>query len=107
MKERNERRLRAGRLGGLIALNGVLLLLLAAVTFSPAADAQQVRARGSYSMVGGRVNGSAAGAVWIVDTTNQEMIVITTEPNSKELVGVGYRDLAADAGSLGRGGLSR
>jgi len=97
---------RPGRLHGLLALNGALLLVLGAVTFGPSAEAQ-VRARGSYTMVAGGVNGSASGAVYIVDTTNEELIALTYDPNSKELVGVGFRSLAADVVNLGRPGQGR
>jgi len=92
---------KAGTNYGLIALNGALLLVLAAVTLAPNADAQ-LRRRGAYAMVAGGVGGSDADAVWIVDTTNQELIALTYEPNQKELIGIGYRSLAKDAGVMTR-----
>lgn len=90
------------RLYGLLAVNGALLLALAAVTFSPVAEAQSL-ARGEYTMVAGSVNGSQSGVVYIVDVVNQEMIAITFEHSQKELLGIGYRNLRADVASLARG----
>jgi hypothetical protein len=107
--QRNERteasRSRSGR-RGLLMVNGLLLALLAAVTFNPSADAQ-ARVRGSYVMAAGGVNGAVASAVFIVDTVNEEMIALTYEPSQSELIGIGYRSLTADAASLARGGANR
>lgn len=86
---------------GLIVLNTVLLLLLAAVTFAPAATAQ-ARKRGAYTMVAGGANNSIASVVFIVDTVNQEMVVMQYDSTTRTLVGVTYRDLAADAADLTR-----
>ena len=94
---------RRSRLAGLLAVNGALLLVLGGVTFMPRAEAQP-RARGTYTMVDGRANGAAGGVVYIVDTTNEELVAVTWDPNQKVLSGIGYRNLAADAGGLGRGG---
>lgn len=88
---------------GLIMLNGALLCVLALITFGGNADAQN-RPRGDYNMVAGGVNGSETGAVYIVDGTTQELIAITFEPNSKEIIGIGYRNLAADASAGARSG---
>ena len=89
--------------GALLALNGALLALLAAVTFGPSVDAQQGRRRGDYTMVAGGVKGANSSAVYIVDTVNQEMMAVTYNQQSKTLDGVGYRNLAADAGIVLRG----
>jgi hypothetical protein len=91
-----------GRLPGLLALNGALLLVLGAVTFGPSADAQ-ARTRGEYTMVAGRANGAASSAVYIVDTVNQELIALTYDPNAKRVSGIGYRNLAADIRTLTSG----
>jgi DUF917 family protein len=88
----------------LLVLNAALLLVLAAVTFSPTADAQgQGRARGDYVMVGGNAPGTTSAAVYIVDAINQEMIVVSYNQNTKALDGVAYRNLAADAQTMARG----
>ena len=89
-------------LRALVVLNGLLLCLLAAVTFAPTADAQY-RARGAYTMSAGRVNGADSSAVYVVDTANQELIAVTYNPNTKVIDGIGYRNLAGDAAGIIRG----
>ena len=88
-------------LRGLIVLNAVLLMVLAAVTFGSASHAQQ-RLRGEYAIVAGGVNGLQAAAAYIVDVINQEMIAITYNPNTKSLDGIGYRNLAVDEATVTR-----
>ena len=90
----------------LLIVNGLLLMLLGVVTFGASADAQS-RARGSYTMVAGGVNGSSSGAVYIIDTTNQELMALTWDPNQQTLVGVGYRNLVQDMATISRGGPDR
>ncbi len=92
----------ASALRALVALNAALLVLLAVVTFAPAADAQG-RRRGIFTMVGGGVQGSTSSAVYVVDTVNQELMVLTYSQATKRLDGLGYRNLAADAADLLRG----
>ncbi|MHC4416474.1 MAG: hypothetical protein ACYS0G_14470 [Planctomycetota bacterium] len=95
-------RTRSSDLPALVVLNAVLLGLLAVVTFAPGADAQ-LRARGVYTMVAGGVSGSDSSAVYIVDSTNQELMVVTFNNSTKRLDGIGYRNLAVDAEELTRG----
>ncbi len=92
-------------LGGLIALNAALLAVLAAVTFAPDAIAQH-RSRGKYAMVTGGVTGSLSSAVYIVDTTNQELIALNYDPSSKRLKGIGYRNLESDLADVTRRGVN-
>lgn len=94
---------RASNIRGLIVLNGALLLVLAAVTFSPLVNAQ-VRARGDYTMIGGNAAGTESSVLYLVDTINQDMVIVTYDQNAKQLKGVGYRNLAADAANFFRGG---
>ena len=101
--EPDGRRHRPGRsLFGLLAINVLLLGLLGLVTLQPS-TAAQTRSRGDYTMVAGSVNGALASVVYVVDVNNQEMIAIGYEPNSRELFGVGYRNLAVDAQTVLRG----
>jgi hypothetical protein len=90
---------RPGRLWGLLALNAALLVILGAVTFGAHAEAQ-LRSRGEYTMVAGNVKGASAAAVFIVDTVNQELAVVAYNPQTKQLDGVGYANLAQDAARL-------
>jgi hypothetical protein len=87
---------------GLLALNAFLLLVLAAVTLAPGAHAQAggrptARARGEYTMVSGRIVGGNSHAVYVVDTTNQEMLALLWNQSSRALDVIGYRNLSADA----------
>lgn len=88
-------------LGGLIAVNGALLAALVFVTFSLPLKAQGFRARGNYHAVSGSVPGWDAGVIYVVDETNQQLIALTFNPNTKALQGVGARDLARDAVQFG------
>lgn len=93
-----------GSLRGLIALNLALLAVLALVTFAsgPVQAGAQARGRGEYTMVAGGAPGTDAAAVYIVDVANQELIAITYNQQTKQLDGIGYRNLAADAAALTR-----
>ncbi len=85
---------------GLIALNAGLIVLLGAVTLAPSADAQRDRtgrARGEYTMVAGRIQGGNSNVVYILDSSNQDMIALRWNASTKSLEGIGYRDLRADA----------
>lgn len=93
-------------LAGLLALNGLLLGLLAAISFSPGASAQAAP-RGKYTMVAGGAKGSASDVVYIADVVHRELIALGYEPNQRQLIGVGYRNLAADSQSAMRPGASR
>lgn len=90
------RRSPASNMRGLLLLNGLLLVVLLAVTFGGSAEAQS-RIRGEYTMVAGGANGSQSSVVYIVDVANQELMAITYNQNTKQLAGVGYRNLAYDA----------
>lgn len=92
----------AGGLRALLALNALLLILLGAVTFAPAATAQQ-RVRGTYTMAAGRVLGLEPSAVYILDTVNQEVIAVFYNPNTKAIEGIAHRNLAADMAGVQRG----
>ena len=87
----------------LLVLNALLLLVLAAVTYSSSADAQS-RGRGDYTMVGGSVKGIVSNVVYIIDDRNQELVAVTLDPNTKALQGITYRNLAADAAVVTRRG---
>ncbi len=83
----------------LIVLNAILLGLLAGVTFAPEAEGQ-FQGRGEYTMVAGNVNASESSAVYIVDSTKQELIVVAYNQNTKLVDGIGYRNLAADGAEV-------
>jgi hypothetical protein len=85
---------------GLVALNVVLLMVLAAITLAPSSIAQKQpagRARGEYSMVSGKFTGGNSHAIYVFDANNQELLAMAWNQTSKGLEAVGYRDLHADA----------
>ena len=86
-------------LPALLAVNALLLGVLALVTFGPDAEAQNRRS-GEYLLVSGGVKGTTTDAVYIIDVLNDEMLVVQYDPNSTTLTGVGYRDLERDAASV-------
>lgn len=93
-------------LAGPIAVNAVLLGALAMVTLQPAATAQSdeggalanQRVRGSYLMVGGDLSTGSSNAIWITDTTNQQLVAIRWDNSRGRIEGLGFRDLRQDAG---------
>lgn len=90
-----------GQTPALIALNAALLGALALVTLAPGAGAQDTRrdrAKGDYTIVGGRVQGGGTGNVaYILDGVNEEMVVVRWDASRRRLGGIGFRDLRADA----------
>jgi len=105
LQERTMMKQRAVR--GLIGLNAALALCLAVVTFAPQVTAQQpapAREPGDYTMVAGRLQGQAFEVTYIVDAANQEMVAVMWEQSRRQLLPVGYRDLAADGQVAGRTG---
>jgi len=91
-------------LKGLLALNGVALGLLAAITFSPAADAQFNRVRGDYTMVSGRSQGSLPYLVYIANESSREIVAVRYNVQQNNFEGMGYADLAKDAGIVRQAG---
>jgi hypothetical protein len=83
----------------LIMINAGLLLLLGVVTLAPSSNAQRSasRARGEYTMLSGRATGSSAHVVYILDTSNQDMVAVRWNDSTKALDNIGYRDLKEDA----------
>lgn len=91
---------------GLLALNALLMLVLLVVTFAPAARAQPgaARQRGDYTLIAARALGFAEAAIWLVDTNNQELIALRYDRSNKQLLFLGYRNLATDARQAERRG---
>jgi len=80
----------------LILLNAALLAALAAVSFVPAADAQQARVRGQHSMIPARVQGLTSEGVVIADSGNMEIVFTYWDDSRKTLSFMGFRDMRAD-----------
>jgi hypothetical protein len=88
----------------LVALNLVLLGILAYGSLAPTANAQQqpaaTRAGGRYGMVSGVVQNVYPGVVYIVDEANQEVVAVMWNETIRQFSGVGYRDLKSDAATF-------
>lgn len=107
---------RRSRYSGLLALNGVALAALVAVSLAPGAAAQNqprtgggsggasARGRGDYTMVSAKIQGSLENAVFVIDSNNSEMLAIKWDGGRRAIVGLGHRDLAADAKKPGAKG---
>jgi len=91
---------------GLVGLNAALAVALLLVEFGPRAWAQPgdgpARPRGEYTLIGGEIQTGNSDAVYVIDSVNQEMIVMTWEDGRNNLNGIGYRDLDADSKARGR-----
>jgi hypothetical protein len=84
---------------GLIALN---LLLVAGLAGSLAlAQPGAPRARGDYTMVAGKTTTGSRDAVYVLDTTNREMVAIRWDNTKRTFQGIGYRRFDADAAAAG------
>lgn len=83
----------------LISLNAVLLVLLGLVVMTPPAGGQGAgpggvdRARGTYTMVGGKMIGSPEAAIYVVDAVNQELVAAKWDRSRKALRFLGYHAL--------------
>ena len=85
----------------LLALNGGLLILLAALTLWPEpaiGDGAQPanRGRGAYTMVAGALRAGNASGVWITDSSNQEVVLVRYDHGRNTVEGMGYRSISAD-----------
>jgi hypothetical protein len=92
--------------GVLVALNAALLCAVLVVVLMPAAQAigaGQNRPRGQYTLLGGRVAGSPASAMYVVDAVNQELVVLRWSNAAGRLEGIAYRNIGTDAAPAGGG----
>ncbi len=91
--------MRSRQTRALVALNAGLLVVLGLVTAVPRADAQPDLRRppGTYTIVGGEPASGNANAVYVLDSSNREIVAVKWNNSTNQLEGVGYRDLRADA----------
>lgn len=80
-----------------IAINAGLAAVIGITALAPA-QPDGNRARGQYAMVGGEfLGGGGENAVYILDSTNQDLIAVRWDRTRQSLQGIGYRDLSVDA----------
>lgn len=87
-------------LKSLLTLNLVLLGILTLVSLpvgGAAAQSERARSRGQYIMVNARIQGISESGIYVVDSANQELLVLRWDNSRRVLRGIGYRDLNADA----------
>jgi len=63
------------------------------------AGAQATQARrigGQYTCVGGKTLGGYTNVIYVLDSANREMVALKWNDATKQLEGVGYRDLDED-----------
>jgi hypothetical protein len=96
---------RKRQIAALLIGNGLIAgyLILPDANAQPANRGDTARARGDYTMVSGRTNQGGPSVVYIVDSSNQELVALRWDQTKKVMGGVGYRNLAADSrGAKGR-----
>jgi hypothetical protein len=87
----------------LVAVNLLLLGVLAYGSLAPNAQAQQAaasRAGGRYGMVSGVVQNVYPGVVYVIDEANQEVVAVMWNESIRQFTGVGYRDLKSDSATF-------
>ena len=54
------------------------------------------RASGQYTCVGGQTLGGYTNVIYVLDSANRELVVLKWNDGTKQLEGIGYRDLVSD-----------
>jgi hypothetical protein len=95
----------------LLVVNAALVSVLAGLYMAQPTSAQvggqfgnqvgvpptEIRARGEYTMVSGRVTQGSIPVVYVVDSANGEVIALRWDNNKQSFAGVGYRNMLQDA----------
>lgn len=85
-------------LGALLALNILLVAVLALVSFAPAVHAEGLRQNsGDYIIVGGSINGSTSNAVYVLDQRSGTLLSFLYDRSSRKLKGLSVRSVPNDA----------
>lgn len=80
-----------------IALVGVVALTLWPTTVGAQAPVGASRARGDYTMIAGEIAAGSNAVTYVIDSANQEVLVLRWDRSRSQFQTIGYRDLAADA----------
>ncbi len=86
----------------LLAANVAALGALAVVELSAPATAQGVRPRSTYTAVAGSILGTDNQAIYIVDETTQEVTAVQWDSQTRQLKGLGFRNLSSDSADVSR-----
>ena len=87
---------------GVIALNVLLVAVFTVIVFVPTSDAQPeiITPPTNYLAVPSEASGMSTGVVYIVSTSQQEMVAVAWNQNRNKIMTLGYRNIAADAQSV-------
>ncbi len=88
---------RRNPIGGLIALNIVLLAVLALVNFAPTVRAEGGSAAGDYVIVGGSINGATTNAIYVLDQRSGALLSFLYDRSTKRLNGIAVRSVVNDS----------
>ena len=83
---------------GVIALNIALVAILSAVALVPTTEAT-FTAEQQYIALPSTASGVTTGIVFLMNTTQRELVAISWDHNKNSIVTLGYRNLSADAQS--------
>tara|TARA_B100001964_G_C14128417_1_gene551692 strand:+ start:775 stop:1077 length:303 start_codon:yes stop_codon:yes gene_type:complete len=88
---------------GLIAINIVLLAVLAAVSFVPTTIGQDIQtAQNEYVAVSGMVNGRSSGVVFIASASDQAMLATTWDHNKNRIIIMAAKNLAQESATISK-----
>jgi hypothetical protein len=85
---------------GVIVLNAILVVILGVLVFVPTTDAQESISP-EYIAVPSKANGLTTGAVYIMNTSSQELVAVAYNRSKKRIMPLGYRNILSDAQSVG------
>ncbi|MBO6514311.1 MAG: hypothetical protein JJ974_10140 [Phycisphaerales bacterium] len=71
-------------------------VVLAVVGMAGAQSTQSRRNAGQYTCVGGQTLGGYTNVIYVLDSANREMVALQWNDTTKQLDGVGFRDLVED-----------
>ncbi len=71
-------------------------VVLAVVGIAGAQPSDSRRVGGQYTCVGGKTIGGYTNVIYVLDSANREMVGLRWNDGTKQLEGIGYRDLVED-----------
>jgi|TARA_B100000959_G_C14707354_1_gene511353 hypothetical protein len=85
---------------GVIALNVLLVIILAAVVVVPTSSAQHASDNNQYIAIPSIANGIPTGAVYLLESTRQELVALAWNRDQNKIKILGYRNVRDDADSV-------
>jgi hypothetical protein len=91
--------IKASSRNGVLALNIVLVSILCIVVLVPQSEAQ-LSGESTYIAIPSEANGLTTGAVYILNTSRQELVAVAWNRNKNKIMPLGYRNISIDANSV-------